>query len=53
MSIKSTISRCLREGGYDIKDEGGGILVNDGMTVDIIRPQRYVTIDVPVFSICL
>lgn len=51
MSIKSTISRCLKEWGYDIKDDGGGILVNDGMTIDIIRPQRYVTIDVPIFSI--
>lgn len=47
MSIKSTISRRLKEWGYNIKDDAGGILVNDEMTIDIIRPQRYVTIDVP------
>ena len=51
MSIKDTISRCLREWGYDIKDDGGSILLNDGMTIDVIRPQKYVTIDVPVFSV--
>lgn len=51
MSIKSTVSHYLKEWGYDIKDDGGSILLNDGMTIDIIRPQRYVTIDVPVFSV--
>lgn len=51
MSIKSTISHYLKEWGYDIKDDGGGILLNDGMTIDIIRPQKYVTIDVPIFSV--
>lgn len=51
MSIKDTISRCLREWGYYIKDDGGSILLNDGMTIDVIRPQKYVTIDVPVFSV--
>lgn len=51
MSIKSTISHYLKEWGYDIKDDGGSILLNDGMTVDIIRPQDYITIDVPVFSV--
>lgn len=51
MSIKSTISHYLKEWGYDIKDDGGSILLNDGMTIDIIRPQKYITIDVPVFSI--
>ncbi|MDE6217960.1 MAG: hypothetical protein K2F64_03055, partial [Muribaculaceae bacterium] len=50
MNIKTTITRCLREWGYKIKDDEGGILLNDGITIDIIRPQKYVTIDAPVFS---
>lgn len=51
MNIRGSIVRCLKEWGYDIKDDGGSILLNDGMTVDIIRPQKYITIDVPVFSV--
>lgn len=51
MNIRGSIVRCLREWGYDIKDDSGSILLNDGMTIDVIRPQKYVTIDVPVFSV--
>lgn len=49
--MKSTIARYLREWGYDVNDDGGGILLDDGITIDIIKPQRYITIDIPVFSI--
>lgn len=50
MSIKSTISSCLKEWGYNANDDSCSILLNDGMTVDVVRPQNYVTIDITVFS---
>lgn len=49
--MRSTILRSLKEWGYNFKDDSGSILLNDGMTIDIIRPQRYVTIDVPLYSV--
>lgn len=51
MNMKSTIVHCLEEWGYEVNDDGGGILLDDGISIDIIKPQRYVTIDIPVFSI--
>lgn len=51
MSIRASIARSLKEWGYDIKDDSGSILLIDGMTIDIIRPQKYVTIDVPLYSV--
>lgn len=48
--MKSKIVHYLEEWGYNVKDEEGGILLDDGLVIDIIKPQRYVTIDIPVFS---
>ena len=49
--MKATIVHCLKEWGYSFNAEGGGILLKDGTSIDIIRPQNYVTIDVPVYSL--
>lgn len=49
--MKSTIVKQLNNWGYRFKAEAGGILLEDGVSIDIIRPQNYVTIDVPVYTL--
>lgn len=49
--MKSTIVQCLTEWGYSFDANGGIILLEDGTSVEIIKPQNYLIIDIPVYTL--
>ena len=49
--MKATIVQCLKDWEYCLNDDGDSIMLIEGVSIDIIRPQNYVTIDIPVFSL--
>lgn len=48
--MQSTIYRYLEEWGYAIKNEHGRLVLKDDVSIDFIYPQRYVTVDIAVFT---
>lgn len=49
MDIRNTVINCLEKWNYSIGDIDTCILLDGGMVINIARPQRYITIDIPVY----